>query len=239
MADIYAYADASMDLGDGVTAIAGFVGQARHFEELEERWTGLLAINGLTHFRMSEIRQRFHDPWKVVEPFYNLLQGSSLRHVGSTLLNEDWAQLADDAKYRAVFPQKQLACLDMFFSIIREEIDLSWPGASVALILDQDYGNNSLPSRVYAGWRERTGKAGFNSVTFTCGEASKGSLPMQFADCAAGILRMNWFNRSRLYGENQHARWGKSYMFSGRTSMWSFSLAAEVEEALRQRESRP
>lgn len=244
MAVIRAAFDASMDHPCGITAVAGYIGDADEWVRVEEGWRLLLGVNKMESFHLKEVFGRFGraEGLRVTEQFANLVRRSKLRSVHSLMLDSDWSALDKDSEYAKLYPERQHACLDMLFQILGEEVDLEFKGERIAVVLDQDYGPISRPAAIYEAWKERIGHPGFGVISFTKGELGWDTVPLQCADMLAGLLRQDPISRMTLtewlagYKTPQKltplTRIATKAKNNGRGNLWSLEIAKSVSKSI-------
>jgi hypothetical protein len=236
--------DSSKDHPCGVTVVAGYIADATKWQSIEERWNNLLAVERMKRFHLNEIRARYSgDQWlMVVGSFASIAQKAEMRSVSSILKDTDWSSLGHDSEYRKLCPHREHACLDMLWEVLSEDVRLEFNSEPIAIAFDQDWGNRDAVMRLHDAWCKRTDHPGFN--IFFKGSVPWDTIPLQCADMAAGLLRLNPFSRSMLDEEitfdsnNPVAEVASIAMPSGRGALWSKAVAERVEVQL-QRQGRP
>ncbi len=203
MGVIRAAFDSSKDDPCSTTVVAGYMADAKAWEAIEDQWNGLLVVHGLDTFHLSEIKHRFRDQdrWlDVVRPFAALIARSGLRSVYALLRDTDWNQSERDSAYRAKFPRREHACLDLLFEPLSDEARWVFNDEPVAAVFDNDWDPKERAGesvvRIHNDWCARSGHPGFN--LFLKGGVPWGAVPLQTADLLAGLLRMNPFTQSML-----------------------------------------
>jgi hypothetical protein len=240
MVFIRAAFDSSKDHERGVTVVAGHIGDADTWATIDAPWNARLALEELESFHLSEVKQRFtKGAWlDIVRPFAAIIAKSALRGVSASLKDSDWAELNHDSAYLKECPHREHACLDMLWDVLHQERELQFGGEPVTIVFDKDWGNRDAVVRLHEAWSERTGRPGFN--IFLKGDLSWDCVPLQAADMAAGLLRLNPFSRAWLNDESLAGHFDELSRVaanasggSHRGTMWSKALAKRAEEALR------
>jgi hypothetical protein len=248
MAVIRAAFDASMDRPCGITSVAGYIGDAHAWQDVEERWLNRLNVARLDRFRLTDVLFEFGlvAGLQCAEEFARILASSQLRFINAYMLDTDWALLDKDTDYSHIYPRREHACLDMLLGVLAEEARLEFKGEPIAVAFDNDYGNTKMAARVYEAWRARTGHPGFQVISFIAGEQPWDFVPLQCADLVAGVVRQDPFSKDLLRASSERtldaidmaspvAAVARMAMSKGRGAMWSLSLAGEIEEILNRR----
>jgi len=245
MVAIRAAFDASKDDPGGITVVAGYIGDADEWRQVEEKWKLRLALRKLRTFHLVEVMNELGAKagLECADEFANIISASNLRAVTACMRDTDWALLDKDSAYRQIYPERQHACLGMLLSVLAEEAQLEFKGEPIAVVFDNDYGNVAKAAVVYEAWRERTGHAGFPTIAFMKDQLEWDVVPLQCADLLAWLLRRDPFSAEMLKAEAERSTsWPTSptltfhkVFTSGRGAMWSLALAREVEETLRKR----
>ena len=188
--------DASMEQPEGITVVAGYLADEDTWKRVERRWNGLLAVAGLELLHLSKIKNRYQDWLKVVEPFAQVIQDARLRSISASLRDTDWKLLDRGSDYLKLCPTRQLACLNMVWDVLADDVRLEFGGRPISVVLDQDYGKPENAVALHTAWCERTGKPSFD--LFLKGGVPWDAVPLQCADLLAGVLRMDPFSKGML-----------------------------------------
>jgi hypothetical protein len=232
-----AYLDASKTHPLGVTCVGGHVGTEEAWTKLEADWNAALAYWELDRFHLTDLNgiMGYEKATLCVRNFAHIIGKSDVSGISAGVLDADWDQYINQpelAEYRAAFPTRLHAVLDMALGRLSMEIGLNLPDEPTLVILDSDYNPENAARDVYDYWAAQNPK--FCGLTITHSVKAR---PLEVADLYAGITRRDWAengldleSRQQLgpITWDQRARWNAGGR-RGMSTMWSFAIAKKIE----------
>lgn len=184
------YFDASWGGEKNRAVVAGYSGQAEHFLAVEERWRNFLAVDGLEHFHVVDIKHRYVKWQPEVQKYADLLAASPLYGVIALVDEVAWKHRSAHEVYKneELFPRPQHVALDMALTVMSNCLAEDQPTDQVAIYTDNDYGNRASAPAICEAWEKRTGVQ-FGGFTVLPNGASRDLAPIQFADLLANAYR--------------------------------------------------
>lgn len=233
------YLDASKTHPLGITCVAGHVGNEAAWTALEKEWQAALDYWKLPSFHLTDLPKiiGYERTELCIRYFARIIHASELRGISAGIRDADWDEMVaagDLEAYRAEFPTRAHAVLDMALGRLSMEIGLNLPDEDTMVMLDADYAPNSV-NAIYD--RHAAQNPRLKGLAIMHAAKTK---PLQAADLHAGLQRRDWAKKG--FPSEQGADYLKGFNIDDRVrmwaagkgsygSMWSLEIARQIEDA--------